>query len=99
MHIFSDKHNYLNANIISYWASLVAQMVKNPLQCRRSGFDPWVGKTPGVGHSNPLQYSCLENPHDQRSLAVYSPWRYKESDMTEQLTYVGKEERLRRAHT
>ena len=29
MHIFSVKHNYLNANIISSWASLVTQMVKN----------------------------------------------------------------------
>ena len=28
------------------WASLVAQMVKNRLQCERPGFDPWVGKIP-----------------------------------------------------
>ena len=27
-------------------ASLVAQMVKNLLQCRRPGFNPWVGKMP-----------------------------------------------------
>ena len=26
---------------------------------RRRGFDPWVGKIPGEGNSNPLQYSCL----------------------------------------
>ena len=33
-------------------------------QCRRheTRFDPWVRKTPGGGHGNPLQYSCLENP-------------------------------------
>ena len=30
-------------------------------QCRRPGFDSWVGKIPGVGNGNPLQYSCLEN--------------------------------------
>ena len=36
--------------------------------------------------SNPLQYSCLENPHGQRSLAVYRPWGCKESDMTERLS-------------
>ena len=30
--------------------------------------------SPGKGHSNPLQYSCLENPHRQRSLAGCSPW-------------------------
>ena len=28
------------------YASLVAQMVKNPLHCRRPKFDPWVGKIP-----------------------------------------------------
>ena len=26
------------------------------------------GRSPGGGHGNPLQYSCLENPHGQRSL-------------------------------
>ena len=31
----------------------------------RHGFDPWVGKSPGGGHGNPLQYSCLENPKDR----------------------------------
>ena len=38
------------------------------------------------GHGNPPHYSCLENPHGQRSLAGYSPWGHKESDMTEQLS-------------
>ena len=39
-------------------------MVKT-LQCRRPGFNPWVGKIPKEGNSNPLQYSCLENPMDR----------------------------------
>ena len=34
-------------------------------------------------HIVPLQYSCLENPHGQRNLKVYSPWGCKESDTTE----------------
>ena len=34
------------------------------LQRRRPGFDPWVGKSPGEGHGNLLQYSCLGNPMD-----------------------------------
>ena len=34
----------------------------------------------GGGHGNPLQYSCLENPPGQRSLAGYSPWGCKELD-------------------
>ena len=29
------------------------------------GFDPWVGKIPGRGHGNPLQYSCLEDSKDR----------------------------------
>ena len=33
-----------------------------------------LGRSPGGGHGNPLQYSCLENPHGQRSLVGYSPW-------------------------
>ena len=47
---------------------------------------PGLGRSPGGGHGNPLQYSCLENLHGQRSLAGYSPWGHKESDMTEQLS-------------
>ena len=36
-----------------------------------------LGSILGGGHGNPLQYSCLENPHWQRSLAGYSPWGRK----------------------
>ena len=38
---------------------------KESCQCRRRGFDSWVGKIPGEGHGNPLQYSCLENSRDR----------------------------------
>ena len=47
------------------------------------GSIPGLEKSPGGDHSNSLQYSCLENPNGQRSLAGYSPWGLKESDMTE----------------
>ena len=40
----------------------------------------------GEGRGNPLQYSCLENPHGQRSLAGYSRWGRKESDTTKWLS-------------
>ena len=42
-------------------------VVKNASQCGcgRCGFDPWVGKIPGGGNDNPLQYSCLGNPTDR----------------------------------
>ena len=44
---------------------------------------PGSGRSPGEGHGNPLQYSCLENPHGQRTLGGYSPEGCKELDMTE----------------
>ena len=47
------------------------------------GSIPGLGRSPGEGHGNPLQYSCLENPHGQRSLVGYSPWGHKESGITE----------------
>ena len=39
---------------------------------------PGLGRPPGRGHSNPLQYPCLENPHGQKSLVGYSPYDGKE---------------------
>ena len=45
-----------------------------------------LGRSPGGGHGNPQQYSCLENPNGQRSLVGYSPWGCKELDMTEWLS-------------
>ena len=48
-----------------------------------------LGRSPGGGHGNLLQYSCLKNSHGQRSLAGYSPLGHKESDMTEQLSTGG----------
>ena len=35
---------------------------------RDSGSTPGLGRSPGGGHGNTLQYSCLENPHGQRSM-------------------------------
>ena len=50
------------------------------------GLIPGLEGSPGGGHGNPLQYSCLENPRGQRSLVGCSPQGRKESDMTEQLS-------------
>ena len=63
-------------------------MVKNlPTMRETWGSIPGLGRSPGRGHGNPLQYSCLENPHGQRSLAGYdSPWGHKESDTTEKVS-------------
>ena len=68
----------------SIWASQVVLVVKNLLaNVRDSVSIPGLGRSPGGGNGNPLQYSCLENPHGQRGLVGYSPWGLKESYMTE----------------
>ena len=55
----------------------VALFVKNPPanigDFRDMGSIPGSGRYPEGGHSNPLQYACLENPHEQRSLEGCSP--------------------------
>ena len=71
------------------WPSQVVLVVKNlPANAgnvRDKDSIPELGQSPVGGHGNPLQYSYLENPYGQRSLAIYSPWGHKELDMTEQL--------------
>ena len=47
------------------------------------GSIPGLGRSPGGGHGDPLQSSCLENPRGQRSLTGYSPRGHKELDTTE----------------
>ena len=43
--------------------------------------------SPREGNGTPLQYSCLEKSHGQRSLVGFSPWGCKESDTTERLHF------------
>ena len=65
---------------------MVKNLPANAGDIRDVGLIPAFERSPGGGHGSPLQHSCLENPHIQRSLAGYSPWRRKESDMTELLS-------------
>ena len=69
---------------VEIWASQVALVVKNlPANAgdlRDLGSIPGLGKSPGGGLGNPLQYSCLEKSHGKRSLVGYSPQGHKESD-------------------
>ena len=67
-------------------APQVVQVVKNQPangDIRNTGSIPGLGRSPGGGHGNPLQYSCLEKPLDKQSLAGYSPWGLEELDTTE----------------
>ena len=71
------------------WASQVALVVKNPPanseEVRDAGLIPGSDRCPGGSHGNPLQYSCLENPHRQRSLVATIHAVTKASDLSEHL--------------
>ena len=54
-----------------------------------SGSISGLGRFPGGGHGNSLQYSCLENPHGQRSLVGCNSCGRKRQDKTERLTHTG----------
>ena len=51
------------------------------------GLIPGWGRSPGEGNGSPLQYPCLENSMDKRSLAGYSPGGRKESGTIERPTH------------
>ena len=65
-------------------------VVENPLanegDAKDVGLIPWVGKIPWRRKWQPTPVFLLGKSHGQRSLAGYSPWGHKESDMTEQLS-------------
>ena len=48
-----------------------------------AGLTPELGRSPGGGHGNPLQYSCLENPMDRGAQWATVHGGPKESDMSE----------------
>ena len=57
--------------LLSRRASQEALVIKNPPanegDVRDAGLVPGSGRSPGGGHGNPLQYSCLENPMDREA--------------------------------
>ena len=57
-------------------ASQVALVVKNLLasagKSKRLGFNPWVGKTPGGGHGNPLQYLAWRIPRTEEPSGLWT---------------------------
>ena len=71
-------------------ASQMVLVVKNLLanagDVRDTDSIPGLERSPEEGHVNPLLYTCLDNPHGQRSLESYSPWGHRVSDTTEQLS-------------
>ena len=62
----------------------MSQPLRTCLQCRRLRFDPWVEKISWRRKWQPTLIFLPGESHGQRSLAGYSPWGCKESDMAEQ---------------
>ena len=79
---FSSTFNDL-CDRVSQVALVVKDAPANSGDIREAASIPGLRRSPGGRHDNPLQYSCLESPHGQRSLAGYSPWDHAESDTTE----------------
>ena len=62
-------------------------MPANAGDTRDTGLILGLGRSPGGGNGNPLQYSCLENHMDRRAWGGgYSQWHSKGSGMTEKLS-------------
>ena len=51
---------------------MVKNSPANAGDIRDVGLIPGQGRSPGGGHSNPLQYSCLENPMDSGDWGLWS---------------------------
>ena len=54
-------------------ALVINNLPANAGDGKRCGSVPGLGRSPGGGHGNPLQYSCLENPMDRGAWRGYSP--------------------------
>ena len=63
-------------------APLVAWVVNSPLQCRRPGFDPWVGKITWRREWLPTPVFLPGEFQGQRSLVSYSPWGFNSKILT-----------------
>ena len=63
-------------NHVSLKKGLPGSSVVNNLPAN-AGSIPGCRRSPGEGISNPLQYSCLENPMDKEPGELYSPWGHK----------------------
>ena len=64
--------------------TVVKNLPASARDARDAGSIHGLGRPPGAGNGNPLQYSPLESPMDRGAWwATYSPWGRKESDITE----------------
>ena len=70
-------------HLLSIWGFPSGSTVKNlPVNERNVGLTPGLGRSPGGGNGNPLQYYCLENPMDIGAWLATVHGVVKESDKT-----------------
>ena len=80
-----DYHRVLNIAPSMWYMGFPGDSVSKESTCKAGDYlhignwssVPGLGRSPGEGNGNPLQYSCLRESHGQRSLAGYSPWDRK----------------------
>ena len=94
--VFDDLYGIVNQYILKElsdklchvysWDSLVAQTVKNPLQCWRPGFNPWVRKIPWRRSWQPTPVFLPGESSWTKEPGRLSPWSHKASDTTKQLS-------------
>ena len=80
--VWWNRHTSINAQVIVYyWTSARSGWwlggKESACQCRRCGFDPWVGKILWKGKLQPIPVFLPGKFNGQRSLAGYSPWGCK----------------------
>ena len=77
-HIYAFLYKYSGHQSLSWWLS----GKKSTSQCRRCGFNCWIEKIPWRRKWQTTPVFLPGKSHGQRSLAGYSSWGCKESDMT-----------------
>ena len=81
--LFLQLSNVVELIMITQVTLLVKSLFASAGDARDVSLTPGLGRFPGGGNGNPLQYSCLGKSHRQRRLVGYHPWGCTESDMTE----------------
>ena len=81
VYIYIVDPHYLWASYLQIWASLEAQLVKNPPAMRETWVSPWFRRIPWKRERLPTPVFWPGEFH-----RLYSPWGHKESDVTEWLS-------------
>ena len=78
-HVTRRLYLWIYKRVMKFMGFSGGSVVKNPpVNAGDSGSIPGSGRSPGEGHGNPLQCSCLKKSPGQRSLVGYSPRGHRE---------------------